>query len=93
MCWLFLCIDYAKDPKDYDEDDHKDRKAKSQKKIDDLYYFFDFPISFFNLHAHWNILVLSFQKLKYGVEGDNREGVDHGKDHPDIYHLDVGSHG
>ena len=52
---------------------------------------FVFPCSYVNFH--WNILVMFLQELEKGVESDNREGIEESKDHPDFYHLDVGSLG
>ena len=33
------------------------------------------------------------QVLEKRVKCDNTEGVQHGTDHPYLYHLDIGSHG
>ena len=36
---------------------------------------------------------MHFQKLEKRVERDNTEGIEESQDQPDLYHLDVGSHG
>ena len=38
-------------------------------------------------------MVIHLQELGKRVEHNNTEGVEHGKDEPDVNHLDVGSHG
>ena len=87
------CISDAEDPKKDNEHNYNSRKSKIKQNINKFCCSFDFPFCFVHLHSYWDILVLCHQELENGVESDNTEGVEHGEDHPDVDHLDVGSHG
>ena len=67
--------------------------AKVKKKIDCFCYTLVVPCHFLDFHWYWNILVMHLQELGDRVEHHNTEGVEHGRDEPDVNHLDVGSHG
>ena len=90
----FWCgIDNAKDPKYDDEGKKHERESKIKQKVYYFCYSFVFPCHFLCFHGYWNILAMHLQELENRVEHNNTEGVEHGNDHPDIYHLDVRSHG
>ena len=85
-----ILIQQANDPVENDKDPNKDREAPIKKKI----YCLNFPLLFLNPVA---IIILYFvfpilQNLQHSVQGHNQEGVAHHEDHPDVNHLDIGSH-
>ena len=92
VCNCGCCFEDAKDAEDDDEEEEYKREATIQQKIEYFCYTFFSPCNFFNFHWYGNILVMHFQKLEKRIERDNTEGVEHGTDHPYLYHLDVGSH-